>query len=487
MTATDNTAQSRFHLVAVAAFLLLGLAIGRIASLVMHEPLLAYANNYDMIRVQACHQVWPADDGVSITQGTPEAPLRHYTFNKHVDTPCVASSALLFSGIATGVATLTNRVTGEDGFDMRLAGITAAIFLCGTLLLVSMYFFTRRNGTALLVNGLVALLALSDPGVTLYLNTFYPEFAAAYFLYLSLAGAAMLVAAQWRTIWCLPVLAGLIGLAFSKPQHLPLALLLAGLLALYAASRRQWLPAALLLLAALLPPALQAGRFVVTQDKSMALASKVNLTGSVLGLADNPPALLQAMQLPAGCAALAGKNWYHPAVQQNNPCPELQNTSRFTIAVALLRHPPVLNKLLRQAMPAIGHWLIDSYGQVEQGKTAMASRYQRSIGDLLPRAPSRLHPLLLTAGFLLAAWLGVSGRLPRREPLFLLLLLTAQLAILALALLQGGLTGLARHLHLYLPLSVASTGLGLLLLGRATLLRFTKNHQPRSGDSHAIQ
>ena len=31
----------------------------RLFSFIAHDPLLAYGKNYDMIRLQACHQIWP--------------------------------------------------------------------------------------------------------------------------------------------------------------------------------------------------------------------------------------------------------------------------------------------------------------------------------------------------------------------------------------------------------------------------------------------
>jgi hypothetical protein len=43
-----------------AAWLLLALALLRGLQVVAGDPLLAVANNYDMIRVQACIDAWPA-------------------------------------------------------------------------------------------------------------------------------------------------------------------------------------------------------------------------------------------------------------------------------------------------------------------------------------------------------------------------------------------------------------------------------------------
>lgn len=176
------TTDSRSNqLITLLACLLLFMGIGRIFSLVTHNPVLGYANNYDMIRLQACHQIWPSDRIVNITAGTPAAPLRRYTLDKHVDTPCFPSSELLFTSIGIEAGKLKNLVTGEVLISIKTIGLVKAIFLAMTAMLISLYFYKRKMYAALLANGLIVGIALSDPGITLYLNTFYTEFSAVYF------------------------------------------------------------------------------------------------------------------------------------------------------------------------------------------------------------------------------------------------------------------------------------------------------------------
>ncbi|MBK8289481.1 MAG: hypothetical protein IPK95_13365 [Cellvibrionales bacterium] len=139
-----TTMDSRSNqLITLLACLLLFIGIGRIFSLVMHNPVLGYANNYDMIRLQACHQIWPSDRIVNITAGTPAAPLRRYTLDKHVDTPCFPSSELLFTSIGIEAGKLKNHVTGEVLISIKTIGLVRAIFLAMTAMLISLYFYKK--------------------------------------------------------------------------------------------------------------------------------------------------------------------------------------------------------------------------------------------------------------------------------------------------------------------------------------------------------
>ena len=94
----------RFALAPLLALLLMLAGSERLLDVALHNPLLAYANNYDMIRLEACHQVWSADPAIALDRGTPEAPIRFYTRDRHLDTTCFHSSALLFTTAGLGLA-----------------------------------------------------------------------------------------------------------------------------------------------------------------------------------------------------------------------------------------------------------------------------------------------------------------------------------------------------------------------------------------------
>jgi hypothetical protein len=445
------------------ACLFLFMGIGRIFSLVTHSPVLGYANNYDMIRLQACHQIWPADRFVNITTGTPTAPLRRYTLEKHVDTPCFPSSELLFTTIGIELGKLKNKVTGEELISIKTIGAVKALFLVITILLASLFFYRRAMYSTLLANALVTLLVLSDPGVTLYMNTFYTEFSAVYFLYLTLIGVVVLAKNHWRLIFSWILLIGLVGLSFSKPQHAPLAFCIAALLSLYALTKKQWAAAPLMLLCAALPFIAQAGGWYTPRNESMTRSDNINLVGSMLGISHAPEKILADLGLPTSCNALAGRNGYDTTLQKTHACPEVDALKTSTAAYVLITHPKLLARMMSNALLQQKNWVFDMYGQVERSRNEPASHYQRTINSSLQQLPdSTLVSLPLAITLVVFVLLMInryrSGAF-REEHLYLLLLIAAQAIIVVNAILQGGTVGAAKSLHLYFAVSIAAVAL----------------------------
>ncbi|MEZ5435116.1 MAG: hypothetical protein R3E67_00320 [Pseudomonadales bacterium] len=78
--------------------------------------------------------------------------------------------------------------------------------------LVSDALFSTKTVQGRVAGSCFAFVAvMCDPGITLYLSTLYSEFAAVYFLYISLLGLVMLALENWRLRWSAPCLVGLIG------------------------------------------------------------------------------------------------------------------------------------------------------------------------------------------------------------------------------------------------------------------------------------
>jgi hypothetical protein len=460
MAAAANDMTQLQRVVCALAFFLLFLGIGRVASLVLHDPLLGYANSYDMIRLQACHQIWPADKGIDITDGTPQAPLRRYTLGRQLDTPCFPSSELLFTGSGIALAQLKNLVTGESLVSLKMIGSTKAAFLTLTALLASLYFYRQRLLPALLANGLVMAGVLADPGITLYLNTFYTEFSAVYFLYLALVGLVVAGTAPRRWFYTLPLLAGLVGLGLSKPQHLPLALLL-GTLAGVWLWRQPWRPVALLaVLCGALPLALQLSGHWVPRNDNMAVINRSNVLSAALQSTDEPGLLLTALELPDSCMALRDRYWYVDEPVPTQLCPPVANLTDPVLYLRLLREPATVLGMLAEGIPASKEWIFNGYGQVEGARKQLASAYQQTLYLLLPDMPEKVYNGLFLASLLLlpvpaALWLG-------KRPscvgpwLFPALAVSLCWAVLLVAVLGDGFYDLGKHSHLCLPLLLAA-------------------------------
>lgn len=445
------------------ACLFLFMGIGRIFSLVVNDPVLGYANNYDMIRLQACHQIWPADKFIDSTVGTPSAPIRRYTLDKHVDTLCFPSSELLFTGIGIELGKLKNKITGEVLISIKTIGFVKATFLSLTILLASLFFYRKEMYAALFANAAITLAVLSDPGVTLYMNTFYTEFSAVYFLYLTLVGIAVFAKAHYRFTAAWVLLIGLVGLGFSKPQHAPLALGIALLLSIYIITKKQWATAPIMLLCAALPFILQAGGWYTPRNDSMIRTDNINLVGSMLGISNTPDSVLADWGLPASCSQLAGRNGYDATLQKTHVCPEVDKLSATTALYTLIQHPTLSAHMIERMLIQQKNWVFDLYGQVERGRTEPTSHYQRTINSVLQFLPNSLIVLLPFIVALVAIVLLVAGRYRsgafREEHLYLLLLIAAQAIIIVNAILQGGTVGAAKSSHLYFAVSIAALAL----------------------------
>ncbi len=444
------------------ACLCLFMGIGRIFSLVTHNPVLGYANNYDMIRLQACHQIWPADKFTDITIGTPSAPIRRYTLDKHVDTPCFPSSELLFTSIGIELAKLKNHFTGETLISIKTIGLVKAVFLSLTILLASLFFYRKAMYTALLANSFISLIVLSDPGVTLYLNTFYTEFSAVYFLYLTLIGVVIWSVAQFRffTAWALAV--GLLGLSFSMPQNIPLALCIALLLSVYASIKQQrwnWAPA--LLLCAAMPLLFQSAGWYAPRNASMVRTNNINFVGSLLPFSNDTNTTLQHLGLPETCKVIAGKTGYDARIQNAHSCPELDVLPTSTKLYALIRQPIAFARLTTNALIQQKNWIFDLYGQVERGRTEPVSHYQRTIGSFLPLAPSWIFifapTIVLLLALLLLTGCNKNSNDNSRFIYFLFLLIAIQALSVIGVVLQDGTVSAAKNLHLQFVVSSAVT------------------------------
>jgi hypothetical protein len=100
------------------ALLLSLLAIGtfRASNLVTADPLLAVANNYDMVRVQACINAYPIRDAAIPPKANSFlAPLSRYRFIDGVDATCFITSEDLFAFAALPGMWLESQVSADGG------------------------------------------------------------------------------------------------------------------------------------------------------------------------------------------------------------------------------------------------------------------------------------------------------------------------------------------------------------------------------------
>jgi hypothetical protein len=454
--------------ISALSFFILFMGCGRILSLALHDPLLAYANNYEMIPLQACQQIWPADNGIDITRGTVAAPLRNYTLDKHVDTPCIFSSELFFT--RTGME-LAKIMPGYKGIiSLQTIGLVKALFLILTAILAQVVFFRLGSLASQLAHALIVLAVLSDPGITLYLSTFYTEFSAVYFLYLTALGVSVLFIHQHpqnpgtvsRWSWfgsTLAIICGMIGFGLSKALHTPMLIGMSSLLALYLLACKPRLLCIPILIALAIPLVLQNTNTITLANNNMILANKINTVATILDTTPKSRLVLDKLGLPDSCLGLAGKNWYAPTIQKNKTCFELSNTSQMHLALFLLENPGILSDMIWAGLPHTKEWILFHYGQVESEKQGEISGYYGSLDSTARQISdsSLLALLLLPTGLATVGLLTIPFMKKTSSISFsgFWLLSLLPVGVYLESLLESGLVDFAKHVHLVIPLLVS--------------------------------
>lgn len=459
VSSAAGRASRRFAIVVVVLLALAGL---RMAALVLHDPLIGVANNYDMIRVQACIDAYPDRPGdVAPGSNSYVAPLPRYRFIANVGAPCFLTSEAVFA-VAAWPAMRTWAAFSDDGaFPLRLVGLLklALLWLLAAVFTRAWWRDGRRGWAA--GNALVAALVLADPGVTVYANTFYAEFAAVFFSYAALAAMAL----AWTRGRVGPVmgvlLAVLVALAImSKIQHVVLGVfLLVVWFAVWALGRRP--PRHLLLalaLGAVCGTGLQLWHMQSPQTQSISNANKTNtFLFAVLGQSDDPARTAAALGLPAHCVAHAGKSWFSPGVIEQHPCPEVMSLSRLRLLPLLWRDPGTLGAVLGLTLERMRGWVVPVLGKVEGGKLAALPASQPSLDPLLLAPPLLVFAIWMFLPGVLAAGMAWRAPRPRDDAVaFILLALGAfpWLSLLVVAF-GDGLADAAKQSHLSITATVA--------------------------------
>ncbi|MGH8802156.1 MAG: hypothetical protein ACREX6_07650, partial [Casimicrobiaceae bacterium] len=155
----------------------------RLFALVLHMPLLGYANQYDMARSSACVDLWPALPSPARYAAHQAAPLPRYEVEHVPGGPCYPSSVLAFVELAKGGVTALRwawLIRGRS-FPLQAVGIAEAVALIA--LMLAFIRAERDRPRARLAHAALFALILSDPAMALWMNTLYTEFATIFFAY----------------------------------------------------------------------------------------------------------------------------------------------------------------------------------------------------------------------------------------------------------------------------------------------------------------
>ena len=201
---------------------LLGLV--RAALLVAHDPLMGYGNQRDMHGTSACVGLFPANEAVAPLAVTPEAPIALYRLGARTG-GCYLSTEVAI--VATTVAIARALGADTSRFSLRWIGYAKLALLFATAFAIA--WALRNHPGAAVLHGLVVVLLLSDPVVTLWFNTLYQEFATIWALYAAIGAACLLAIAEKQVFAWVLLLIALVALAFSREHYALLGLALVAL------------------------------------------------------------------------------------------------------------------------------------------------------------------------------------------------------------------------------------------------------------------
>lgn len=422
--------------------------------LLLHTPLIALANSYDETRYSACFDLYPdrpAD--VAPTQNSPQAPFSRYAFLGNDRPMCYWSSELLFQAPLAAMFRIQAALSGQRSFSVRWIGALKFAVLLLLWAAFSRAWWRRDEPWIALANGLLLPLLFADPANTIYLNTFYAEWAALLALY-TLCSLILLdadAAYSRRRAWLLALAA--FGLAAVKIQHLllPGALALTVLGAGWCCGRQRgsWQGKALLL-GALAGLALQT---LQLQRDNLAIRAidqfnraDVVFTG-LLPNASDPAATALALGLAPDCLRFSGlRAWQLPDYPEH-ACPSLANVSRKRELAVLLEEPDLAWRMFWHGVSALDPWLVPGLGLVEGGNFHKLPNGFFSISTALSAQPM-VRGLVLGGPL---AGLIVLLCAPRRRPrlcLYSALTVATMLLTVAITVVGDGLADTSKQGHL---------------------------------------
>jgi len=439
-------------------------AIGLLRALLLwsHEPLYAYANTYDQTRYSACFDIYPdRPAAVPLDENSPNAPYASFRFAEARAPMCYWSSELAFTALTAASWHVSEWAGAGPVHSVRVIGALKLVALLILSCTLSIAWLRRRQPAGALVNAAMMPLLFSDPGNTLYLNTFYAEWTsllAAYALFALLVLWHGEQASRWR-FFVLAATALL--LASSKMQHLvlPLSLAIALLLVTrWRNGRASWQAIALAC------GAVAGGGFQFAQMQrdgpmmdSIRQYNRAHVIfTALLPVAEDQRAFLEEIGVDPDCVQYSGKHaWEMPGMPESF-CPGVLGFGYMKQLSVLLTHPQMTLRLAGRAALALDPWTAENIGQVEGEILAEIPRNMFTLGVPLHRWPA------LQLGLLALPVFGLLVLVMRRRiganamaTDFSILVVVGMLAIVTITVLGDGLADTAKQGHLVVNLAVA--------------------------------
>lgn len=442
------------------AWVLVLAGLVRVGLIVMDQPLLGYANQFDMVRTSACIGLYPDLPPPAHLQATTAAPIAVYRTGERVAAGCYLSSEVLVAAAAMRLSMWARDV--EDRVPLRHVGLLKAGLLA--LAALSIAALLHPYPGAALVHGVIVLFVLADPVATLWMNTLYTEFTTFWGLYVVTSATCILaLTPRWRSLTAALLFAGLLTLAFSREQFalLPPALMLMAMPWLWPRSRGLAIAA----VGTATVASVVSFAFLPRQPE-IAQTNRVNAyLGVIVPAAQEPARALATLGLPERCSVLVGATSYlRRGESLERECPEAQRLASIAFLKFLQDEPAVLARSVARLLPTL-QAPSPTYVGVMQGREFATLRdlpawHVSPVDWALARLPLALHAALVIAALIavpLATLAALAFARPAREkpavPVLMALLLSATTAYaLATTVFGDGLAESARH---FLPGTLA--------------------------------
>ncbi len=431
--------------------------LARLGLLVAHDPLLGYANQYDMLRISACTGLYPDLPEPQRFAATIEAPLERYALGERRGADCYAGSELLFAApVAAWTRAFGDGAAGQRKVSLRTVGYVKLGVAAAMVAILAWQLWPF--GLASIVHGTTVALVLGDPLVGLWFNTLYAEASillGAYFL----IGMVMVIGLRdsARTGHWIALAFGCLLLGLAKEQFflLPLALLLAAMPALWPVSRRA---SFVMILVALIPVAALA-LSAIAKPGDVQQANRVNAyLGAVLPASQDEKATLARLGLPARCAALSGATWYLKRGEKiEDICPEVLRISSVAFLKLATSEPQTLADVVARILPATQNAYLGYLGVVAgerlAGVESLPVEAGTAWGAMAAGLPSLAYMALVAFAMLASVaaffWVALASTRraqgPRALPAYLVLLAIAMAYALGTTAFGDGFSEAARH------------------------------------------
>lgn len=363
-----------------------------------HDPMLAYANNFDQIRAMRALRLQPVKPEMSAPlAGTPDQPWRYFSRGQERRTVVYPSSDLVVKGVQIGITKLWRST--HDPLDIKQFSASLLAFWLAAMGWIAWQMARASRWHAV---GLCAWLALiADPINLLYLNTLYAEFSA-FVAFSIFIGVCWLALARQRigNALMLAAFAALLVLATNRNQYMYLPLALSPLLlwlwwrhAALGVNRRLIALGSIVCIAVpLLVFGPQPGALKVTN-----FANRIDTVfGAMLPAASNQENTLRSLRLPPECLQFSGKNWYNiPKQLYREYCPQIFHMPVHRLVIPLLSDPAMLARMTTRAPEHMRGFITRRLGHVEGNPQWHLSAHippsvAYSINDLLMKTPPKL-------------------------------------------------------------------------------------------------